>query len=138
MACVFRAEIASLLEEDSHDIYEIAALKKNMRLKFDYRLPMDELMVVGALLDPRFQNLLDVKDFLRSNNTTSFDSLKRSATETSKSNFVDEMIEKHSTLNSIRRGFDTNLDKEIYLLLSMGGNVKIALIRLFWKEHATE
>lgn len=152
MACVFRAEIASLLEADTSDLLEISELKRNMLQKFDYRFPMDELMVVGALLDPRFQNLFDLKEYLRHNNITAFDLLKRWATEVSsdnksvgtvtdtreKLNFVEEMIEKHSTLDSIKRGFNSDLDKETYLLLSMGGNVKITSIRLFWKERATE
>lgn len=138
------------MEKDPLDLPEIAELKTNMREKFEYRFPMDELIVVGALLDPRFQNLLDIKTYLTANHTTAFDLLKRWAIEISngsdglkagnvnneKLNFVDEMIEKHSTLDSIRGGFNSDLDKEIYLLLSMGVNVKITQIRLFWKEHA--
>lgn len=34
--------------------------------------------------------------------------------------------------------FNSDLDKEIHLLLSMGGNIKLKSIRLFWKEHSSE
>lgn len=77
MACVFRCELLSVLESDHNDRDEIAELKTNMRRKFDYRLPMNELIVVAALLDPRFQSLLDVNDFLKQSNTMAFDLLKR-------------------------------------------------------------
>lgn len=77
MACVFRSELASLLEEDSFDMHEILELKRKMRHNFDVRFPLTELISVAALLDPRCQNLLDVKTFLTNEGTTAFELLKK-------------------------------------------------------------
>lgn len=154
MACVFRSEIASLLEPNRNDVREIADLKENMRKKFEHRFPMSERMVVAALLDPRFQNLLDVTIYLRDHNTTAFDLLKDwasdclpavTASTTAKNrdkdqNLIEELIERHSTLSSVRQNLnnDSDISREVHLLLSMGGNVTVNKIRLFWKDNRVQ
>jgi len=152
LACLFRSEVITLLEEDDNDLYEIAELKNNMRAKLDDRFPMSELIVVAALLDPRFHNLLDVTHWLRDNDTTSFGLLKKWATKYVPSsvcqekpvpdknlNYVEELIQKHSTLSSLKQqlGKDKEIDKEIHLLLSLS-DADEKNVRLFWKRNAKQ
>lgn len=123
-----------------------------MRLNFDVRFPMSELICVGALLDPRCQNLLDVKNYLTSIGTTPFNVLKKWVAERvpksfpiekakdKELNFVEELLEKHSSLKHIQKTVQTELDvdKEIHLLMSLPGNVAVNSIRLFWKSYAKQ
>lgn len=152
MACVFRSELSSLLEEDENDLAEIAELKQNMRSNFSNRFPMSELISVGALLDPRCQNLVDVKNYLAENGTISFGLLKKWAKEfvnfndsvtkaqDKNLNFVEELEEKHSSLQFVQKTLQSEIDvdREIYFLLSLAGNVEVDNIRLFWKSYAKQ
>lgn len=153
MACVFRSELKSFLEEDVKDLPEVAELKANMRLNFNLRFPMSDLFVVASLLDPRLQHLAVIKTFLRENGTTEFELLKQWATQclptscsakTSKKsaeqNLVEELVEKHSSLAYLKQCMrsEAELDGEIYLLLSLGGNTKFQNIRLFWQKYSKQ
>lgn len=127
MACVFRSELQSSLEEDGKDLPEIAELKDNMRRNFDNRFPMSELICVGALLDPRCQNLVDVMEFLSENGTTAFDLIKKwtkdirmeksfPQTKEKDLNLVEELVEKHSSLRYVRQTLmsENDVDREIF------------------------
>lgn len=150
MACVFRSELASSLEEDENDLPEIVELKQNMRKNFDKRFPMSELISVGALLDPRCQNLVEVKNYLAANGTTSFELLKKlsqefvhccsSVPKPKNLNFVEELVERHSSLQFVKQTLrsESEVDREIYFLLSLAGNVEVDNIRMFWKSYAKQ
>ncbi|KAJ6639130.1 putative AC transposase, partial [Pseudolycoriella hygida] len=152
---VFRSEIYSLLESEPQDSLEIKMMKANMMAKFDHRFPLSDIVVLASLLDPRFQNLLDIKNYLQSNKLTAVDFLVKCAGDifsdgissspntssgsTSKSeSFIDELAEKHSTLGSVGRTStsQTALERECYLLLSMHNKIKITNVLTFWKDHA--
>jgi len=151
LACVFRSELQSSLEEDDKDIPEIAELKNNMRKNFDNRFPMSELVCIGALLDPRCQNLVDVKEFLTKNGTTAFDLVKKwtkgiqfekslPKTKGNDLNLVEELVEKHSSLRYVKQTLmsENDVDREIFFLLSLAGNAKVDSIRNFWKIYSKQ
>lgn len=151
---VFRSEIYSLLETEPQDSLEIKMLKANMMLQFDYRFPLSDIVVLASLLDPRFQNLLDIKQYLQSIKLSAVDFLVKcvndigtdgissspnnSSGSTSKSeSYIDELAEKHSTLGSVARTTtsQTALERECYLLLSMHNKIKVTNVLTFWKDH---
>lgn len=155
MACVLRCELSSILEENRHDNSQIAELKQNMRKKFENRLPINELIIVASLLDPRFGNLLEVNNFLKQQNTNAFDLLNKWASDCApvdniqaaianscdnNLNFIADLIEKHSTLSSVRQSMtnECQLSREIHFLLSLGTNVKVDSVRLFWKDYSSQ
>lgn len=150
---VFRCEIFSLLESEPQDSYEIKMMKANMMKKFDHRYPLSDIVVLASLLDPRFQNLLDIKNYLLSMKLTAVeflvkcvedigtDRISSSPTNTSSSkseSFVEELAEKHSTLASVARTTtsQTAVERECYLLLSMHNKIKVTNVLTYWKDHA--
>lgn len=160
---VFRQEVFSLLESEPQDSVEIKELKDNMLKNFEHRFPMSHETVLAALLDPRFQNLDDVQLYLRSMNKTAVEFIVEcakniikddhyhvaSTTENApkltpeqgpKKSYINEMVEKHSTLASIARSDScanqTNLQRECFLLLSMGGVTDVSNVLQFWKNNS--
>lgn len=156
---LFRQEIGSLLESEPQDSLAIQELKRNMLKKFDYRFPLSDIKIMASLLDPRFQNLLDVKAYLKSADCTAVEFMNRyfsynfgnkidknstanvnSVKNSVKKSYIDNMVEKHSTLASVARTVSTvrenEFTRECFLLLSMGGVVEVNDILLFWKDNS--
>lgn len=150
---VFRSEISSLLESEPKDSYEMKLLKSNMLSGFDHRFPLSDVVVLASLLDPRFQNLLDVKNYLLASKTTAVEFLVKGANDiasngvssspnnssiTKNESYVDELAEKHSTLASVARTntSQTTIERECYLLLSMHNKIKITNVLTYWKDHS--
>lgn len=123
---IFRQEIRALLESEPQDSDAIRSLKNNMLKELEYRFPLSNDVVLASLLDPRFQNLLDVRNYLKSmvmspvefivmcskdvlkeNQivlTSTTDKAETSALQTlPKKSYISEMVERHSTLASIAR-----------------------------------
>lgn len=127
MACVFRSELASLLEEDNSEIYELAELKQNMKEKFDLKFPISELISVGVLLHPRCQNLLDVNLLKKWTKERVPESRLTAKIRDKNLNYVEELVEKQSNLNFVQHTMRTegDVDREIYFLLSLAGNFEI-------------
>lgn len=145
---------------EPQDSIEIKRLKENMQKNFDHRFPLSELHIVSALLDPRFQNLLDVKEYLRDNDISAVDLLNRWLETSNSSNiesndrksaaenvravpqaqsYIVELVERHSTLSSVKESTSTSrhseCQRECHLLLSMGGKLEIKNILTFWKNQ---
>lgn len=149
---VFRSEISSLLESEPKDSYEVKLLKTNMMSQFDYRFPLSDIVILASLLDPRFQNLLDVKKYLLANKTTAVEFLVKAARDvvtdgvssspnnsstTKNESYIDELAEKHSTLSSVATNVSQSaLERECYLLLSMHNKIKITNVLIYWKDHS--
>ena len=67
---LFRSELSSILQEKADDGSCLSKMKRNMRKNFDYRFPVTDVQIAGALLDPRFQNLKEVDLVLKDRCTT--------------------------------------------------------------------
>lgn len=159
-AVLFRSELKALLEVEPQDSIEIKRLKENMAKNFDHRFPLSQLHIVSALLDPRFQNLFDVREYLKRNqisavdllikwlettNVSNIESTDRNSTadnmqtEPQSQSYIDELVERHSTLSSLSQSTSTSSQsegqRECHLLLSMGGKLEIKDIMIFWKNH---
>jgi len=67
---VLRSEIKSKLLTEANDSTLVRAMKEKMLSKFDDRFPITTLAVAAALLDPRFQNLTEVDNYLLGKGTT--------------------------------------------------------------------
>lgn len=160
---LFRQEIRSLLEPEPQDSIPIKELKENMLQKVDYRFPLSDIKIIASLLDPRFQNLLDVKNYIKSCNCSSVEFIQKycnnydvikshsnpkvknvpdcDVTKSGvKKSYIDDMVEKHSTLSSVASNMSSarqsELTRECFLLLSMGGVVEVKDILSFWKDNS--
>lgn len=125
-------------------------LEDNMMMKFECRFPFSDEAILASLLDPRFQNLLDVHNYLKRSGYTAVEFIANCAennikdhhhvvqtidkgdkSHTSapeqlpKKSHINGLVEKHSTLASIARSCSsseqTNLQRECFLLLSIEG-----------------
>lgn len=154
---VFRSEIFSLIESEPQDSNELKMLKGNMMSNFNHRFPLSDIVILASLLDPRFQNLLDIKNYLHSlkcgavdflvkcvkdigtDCISSFPNSTPSCSSSSKrETYVEELAEKHSTLASVAQTStsQTDLERECYLLLSMSNKIKVTNVLTFWKDHS--
>lgn len=156
------------LEIERKDSIEIKQLKTNILSNFNHRFPLREIHVVAALLDPRFQNLLEIREYLKENNITAVDLLlkwlkktklanqdedeaepmetdneNKASTSNSQSqpqSYIDELIEKHSTLTSVAAAISTSkisiCERECHFLLSMGSKIEIKDTLNFWINQA--
>ena len=61
---LFRVEIAAALTESPNDCQVMKLMKQRMRQSLNYRLPITELHVVAATLDPSQRNLNAVQEYL--------------------------------------------------------------------------
>ncbi|KAJ6635062.1 putative AC transposase, partial [Pseudolycoriella hygida] len=127
-AVLFMSKLKALLETAPQDSLEIKRLKENMKENFDHRFPLSELHVVSALLDPRFQGLFDVREYLKQNNVSAIDLLSKwienrveknveSNVENNVGNsiqascqsqsYIDELVQRHTILSSLRENLST-------------------------------
>jgi hypothetical protein len=77
LVLLFRAEIVAGLVDQPTDCDVVVSMKQRMRSALNHRLPITELNVVAALLDPSQRNLSYVQEFLTAENTTAVDLLKK-------------------------------------------------------------
>ena len=80
-ALIFRMEIESVLTPHDDDHFIIAELKEKMLNRLDYRFPITDEILVGALLDPRLQHFPRVQSELDKRNLTKFEFLKNEITK---------------------------------------------------------
>ncbi|KAJ6639296.1 putative AC transposase, partial [Pseudolycoriella hygida] len=140
-AVLFMSELKALLETAPQDSLEIKLLKENMKENFDHRFPLSELHVVSALLDPRFQGLFDVREYLKQNNVSAIDLLSKWIENRVEKNvgnsiqascqsqsYIDELVQRHTILSSLRENLSTasrsESERECYLLLLLEGKLK--------------
>ena len=67
---LFRQEVESLLEFGPQDSFEMKKLKNNMLHNFDHSFPLSDPDILESLLDPRFQNLAELKRYSESGRYT--------------------------------------------------------------------
>ncbi|KAG0410040.1 hypothetical protein HPB47_012844 [Ixodes persulcatus] len=72
---VLRSEIKECLAASTEDSQMLRCMKERMRNKFEHRFLLNEHSVTAALLDPRFQKLTAVEDYLKRNKMTSVEFL---------------------------------------------------------------
>lgn len=161
---VFRSEVRSLLESEPCDSADMKELKVNMLANLENRFPLSDTIVLASLLDPRFQNLLEVKNYLLASKCTAVEFLLNCssnifgnsnvsretvttvnndnhlpATGSVKPTYVDDLVERHSTLASVALASSslvkTVFERECYLLLSMGTKIKVTNVLDFWRDH---
>lgn len=161
---VFRSEIHSLIECESHDSEDIKLLKQNMLTNFEHRFPLTDMTILASILDTRFQNLLDVKTYLRNINLNTVDFLLKMSqqldnnicseneatpnleipvsqekSDEKKQSYLDELAEKHSVLSFVAENQSSSgksaLETECYLLLSMASKIKKFDVLEFWKDN---
>jgi len=77
LVLLFRAEIAGALTELANDCDIVKSIKQQMRKALDKRLPVTELYVVAAMLDPSQRNLNTVQEYLSERGMTAVDLLSR-------------------------------------------------------------
>ncbi|XP_065316492.1 uncharacterized protein LOC135925202 [Gordionus sp. m RMFG-2023] len=154
LALLFRSEIKNHLIVKENDSPPIASLKQNMLTKFDHRFPITDLQVLGALLDPRFQSINIVNEYLKEKNITPVEFLCQHATSlrsytdelneckktevASKLDYLKSSATKHSSIqnnNLEQQHYLTSLEKECYSLFSPY-NLEIKDVLDFWKIRA--
>jgi hypothetical protein len=74
---LFRAEIGAGLTDLPTDSDMVKSVKKRMSRALNVRLPIAELNVVAALLDPSQRNLASLQEYLLAEETTAVDLLSR-------------------------------------------------------------
>ena len=67
---LFRAELLAALHDLSTDCAMVMSMKQRMRQALSHRLPVTEINIIAALLDPSQRNLTVVQDFLVTQETT--------------------------------------------------------------------
>ncbi|XP_065315361.1 uncharacterized protein LOC135924237 [Gordionus sp. m RMFG-2023] len=153
---LFRSEIKNHLIVKENDSPPIASLKQNMLTKFDHRFPITDLQVLGALLDPRFQSINIVNEYLKEKNITPVEFLCQHATSlrsytdelneckttevASKLDYLKSLATKHSSIqnnNLEQQHYLTSLEKECYSLFSPY-NLEIKDVLDFWKIRALD
>ena len=72
LGLLFRAEILAALHDLSTDCAMVMSMKQRMRQALSRRLPVTELNIIAALLDPSQRNLTVVQDFLVAQERTTF------------------------------------------------------------------
>ena len=77
MAVLFRSEIVSALSPDDGDCELISDMKQRMRSALNHRFPLLELHFVTAILDPSQRNLAAVQQYLRENDVTAVQLLRK-------------------------------------------------------------
>jgi len=149
LVLLFRSELKMHLNSNENDSLVIKLMKNRMLDNFDHRFPMTDLLVIASLLDPRFQNLDTVKEYLDSCDTNPYKFLKQYADEhaekentktdndgiqyrkqtDSNSKFILDLVNKHS---SYLDPMQNDLEKECHILFSKHSLFKNILD--FWKE----
>ena len=77
LVLLFRAEISAALTDLPTDCAMVKSMKQRMRQALNHRLPITELHVVAALLDPSQRNLTSLQDFLNQQKMTAVELLSR-------------------------------------------------------------
>ena len=75
LVLLFRTEIQHALAIKPNDCTVVKELKEDMQLALDHRIPVTELYVVAAILDPSQCNLSTVQEFLSARDLTAVDLL---------------------------------------------------------------
>lgn len=151
-----RSEIKSVLQNtENNENQLIKTMKQTMFNNFDHRFPVNDLVILGSLLDPRFKNLSTIDDYLKLKNVTKVEFLvsqvkhfilennnlvvqKSSNTEKSceKQDYIEKLRRKHSTLKN-QDSIENDVEAECSLYLA---NASIYLLGIqllqFWKEQS--
>ncbi|XP_065320424.1 zinc finger BED domain-containing protein 4-like [Gordionus sp. m RMFG-2023] len=153
LGLLFRSEIETHIQINISDSSDIICLKENMQKTLDHRFPITELQILATLLNPRFQNLKIVSEYLNSNSTTSLQFLTRHLKllendknaqseiqvedngETS-SSYIAKIARKHSIPGSDYNNI-SNLEQECHILLSQN-NIPEEDALTFWKKKQLE
>ena len=72
LVLLFRAEIVAALQDLPTDCAMVMSTKQRMWQALSRRLPVTEINIIAALLDPSQRNLTVVQDFLVAQETTAF------------------------------------------------------------------
>jgi len=74
---LFRSEILAALIDLATDCAVVKSMKERMRCALNHRMPITEMHVAAAMLDPSQRNLSSVQDFLAEHNTNAVELLSR-------------------------------------------------------------
>lgn len=77
LVLLFRAEIVAAIADLPYDCVMVKSMKQRMRQALNHRLPITELNVVAALLDPSQRNLTSLQDFITAHETTAVELLSK-------------------------------------------------------------
>lgn len=77
LVLLFRSEIVAGLAAAPTDCKMVKSMKQRMSQALNHRLPITELNVVAALLDPSQRNLPSIQEFLQEQETTAVELLSR-------------------------------------------------------------
>ena len=76
LVLLFRTGIAGALRDSPTDGTAVKSMKQNMRMALDHRLPVEELHVIAAILDPSQRALTTVQEHLIEHDKTAVSILK--------------------------------------------------------------
>jgi len=76
LGLLYRAEIAGSLRDLPTDDTIVKSMKLNMRIALDHRLPVEELHLNAAILDPSQRALTTVQEYLTEHGKTAVSILK--------------------------------------------------------------
>lgn len=149
---IVRSVLLECLEERDEDHVLVQEMKRCMRSKFDHRFPMSDTVVAASLLDPRFQHLrvvddyLDVKgvdkvdflvkqtlDHIKECNVTERVSASNTASESSTS--LEQLAVRHSTSTV---DMSTSVRVECHSLLGLPNTVPEGDVLGFWRRVAEQ
>lgn len=164
---LIRSEITDLLEENTgdHTSPTIEKMKEHMRAKLDHRFPVTHIVVLAALLDPRYFNLRIIDTYMNETSQTKVTFLKNSLKKykclenymqrknsadlgnertiqipsTSNSNpavYVANLTRKHSNLQSPSNPDILDAECNSYLALLPNALLPEDDILQFWKTNA--
>ena len=89
---MLRSEIVSALSPGDSDCEFISDMKQRMRSALNHRFPLLELHVVTAILDPSQRNLAAVQQYLRENDVTAVQLLRK---------FINKYVDNDSVRGSV-------------------------------------
>lgn len=61
IALLIRSEVEDCLDDKDGDSLAITQMKLSMSQKLSHRFPVDDMLIISAILDPRFMNLRSIK-----------------------------------------------------------------------------
>lgn len=90
---VIRSELLASLQDDMSGSSVVRELKREMLERFERRFPLTDVMVTASLLDPRFQNLKAVEEYVTQRGTTKLEFLAKQVRRYIKERDVTKPIE---------------------------------------------